>query len=163
MGAIEMHDPNAAIRSTTIKTGGNYWTRISQKNLLSKSVRAILTKESIDTETAQAFDLLDALSRSGSLSIACSELHVVVCATHRFERSVMNTVIVDNVNPIEKLELSTLLMASTILGRPARDLIRDSGGANNNALERLEASFPKLLGAPDGGDNSGDGSTEDGQ
>merc|ERR1739848_637993 len=129
--AIELHDRNAAIRSTTIETNNN-WTRISQKNLLSKSVEERLSEDAVATETSRAFDLLDAMSRSGSLSIPASELHVVICATHRFEKSVMETVLLDNVNPIEKLELSTLLMASTILNTPVHDLV---GGSS---LERLE-------------------------
>jgi hypothetical protein len=84
--------------------------------------------------------LLDALSRSGSLAISFSELHVVICATHSFEKNVMETVIEDNINPIEKLEMSTLLMASTILDIPVRDLIR-----KEDERERLALSFPRLL------------------
>jgi len=140
--AIELHDRNAALRSTTIETANSDWTRIRQKNLLSKAVTGCLTKCDIASEKSRAFDLLDALSRSGSLEIPFSELHVVICATHRFEKNVMETVIQDNINPIEKLEMSTLLMASIILDIPARDLIR-----SEKERERLEMSFPLLLDA----------------
>merc|ERR1712194_755738 len=92
------------------------------------------------SEKKKAFDLLDALSRSGSLAISFSELHVVICATHSFEKNVMETVIVDNINPIEKLEMSTLLMASTILDIPVRDLLH-----KEEERERLAVSFPRLL------------------
>ena len=137
--AIELHDKNASIRSTTIGIGKD-WTRNRQKNLLSKPETSSLEESEIASEKARAFDLLDALSRSGSLEIPFSELHVMICATHSFEKNVMDTVIKDNVNPIEKLEMSTLLMASTILGVPARDLIR-----HGEDLQRLENSFPLLL------------------
>lgn len=56
-----------------------------------------------EEEKKQAFDLLDALSRSGSLDVDYASLHVVVAATHCFAESLMNTVVKDNINPIEKV------------------------------------------------------------
>ncbi|MGK3741120.1 MAG: hypothetical protein ACI90V_007970 [Bacillariaceae sp.] len=137
---IEMHDKDGALRLTTVETSKDGWTRNRQKNLLTKSESHILTTTDIASEKSKAFDLLDALSRSGSLAISFSELHVVICATHSFEKNVMETVIEDNINPIEKLEMSTLLMASTILDIPVRDLIR-----KEDERERLALSFPRLL------------------
>mmetsp|Transcript_20808 Transcript_20808/g.57803 ORF Transcript_20808/g.57803 Transcript_20808/m.57803 type:complete len:1057 (+) Transcript_20808:140-3310(+) len=140
--AIELNGKDASIRSTTIKTATEGWIRYRQPNLLAKVQKGIITSGGINNERNRAFDLLDALSRSGSLDIAFSELHVLLCATHRFEKSVMETVIQDNINPIEKLELSTLVMASTILDFPARDLIR-----NETNRRRLAESFPVLMAA----------------
>ncbi|OEU13881.1 hypothetical protein FRACYDRAFT_262424 [Fragilariopsis cylindrus CCMP1102] len=137
---IEVHDKDGALRLTTVETSKDGWTRNRQKNLLTKSEKHILTTTDIASEKSKAFDLLDALSRSGSLAISFSELHVVICATHSFEKNVMETVIKDNINPIEKLEMSTLLMASTILDIPVRDLIR-----KEEECERLAVSFPRLL------------------
>ncbi len=54
--------------------------------------------------------------------------------------NVMSTVVSDNINPIEKLEGSTLLLASAMHGVPARELIRDAG-----ELQRLEGAMPLLL------------------
>ena len=95
----------------------------------------------IKVEKEKVFDLLDALSRSGLLPSSCLELHVMICVTHCFEKDVVGTVIQDNNNPIEKLEMSTLLIASIIHGVPANTLIRDA-----NETHRLTASFPALLG-----------------
>jgi hypothetical protein len=138
--AIELHDKNTALRSTTVETTNSGWTLIRQENLLSESKSRILRKHEIGKEKSRAFDLLDALSRSGSLEIPFSELHVLICATQEFEKTVMETVIQDNINPIEKLEVSTLLMASTILGLPSTDLVR-----SGTDRKRLELSFPMLL------------------
>jgi hypothetical protein len=141
--AIELHDKNAALRSTTIKTADSNWIRTRKESLLSKIPKTMpLGKDLIASEKSRAFDLLDALSRSGSLEIPFSDLHVVICATQRFEKSVMETVIEDNINPIEKLEMSTLLMASTILDIQAQDLIR-----SGDERKRLEVSYPLLLGS----------------
>jgi len=137
--AIENNGEGSALRSTIIKTRDT-WTRHRQENLLTASKDEVLTTEDLKKEKHKAFDLLDALSRSGSLPIQYSELHVIVALTHCFDKSVMETVICDNVNPIEKLELSTLLLASAIHGVPAREMIKDDG-----ELLRLKGSFPLLL------------------
>ena len=137
--SVERNGEAASLRSTTIKTGSN-WTRNRQANLLSKPERHDLDADLIRKEKSKAFDLLDALSRSGSLAIAHSELHVVVAMTHCFEKDLMGTVICDNVNPIEKLEGSTLLLASAVHGVSAGELVRDA-----NELQRLRMTIPRLL------------------
>ncbi|KAG7365189.1 hypothetical protein IV203_038392 [Nitzschia inconspicua] len=139
-GAIEKCNADFALRSTTIKTGDR-WKRVRRENLLSQPISSTLNDDQIKIEKNKAFDLLDALSRSGSLPISHSELHVIVCVTHCFDKNVMDTIIEDNVNPVEKLEWSTLLLASTIHGVPARTLI-----SHDSDRMRLGASFPKLLG-----------------
>ena len=136
---IESSGGGSALRATTIKTG-NTWVRNRQENLLTQPKKTNLSVDIIKKEKNKAFDLLDALSRSGSLAIAYSDLHVVVALTHCFDKDVMNTIIRDNVNPIEKLENSTLLLASAVHGLPPRELIRDVG-----ELQRLEGSLPLLL------------------
>uniref|UniRef100_A0A7R9ZNR5 Uncharacterized protein n=1 Tax=Craspedostauros australis TaxID=1486917 RepID=A0A7R9ZNR5_9STRA len=138
--SMEKYDPDNALRSTIIKTSAS-WTRKRKASLLTKAESSVLTSSEIKTEKDKAFDLLDALSRSGSLSIDCSSLHVLVCVTHCFENDVMGTVIQDNVNPIEKMERSTLLIGSAIHGVPAHNLVTDAGGN----LNRLRSSFPLLL------------------
>merc|ERR1719310_193634 len=137
--SVERNGEAASLRSTTIKTGSN-WTRNRQANLLSNPERQGLDADLIRKEKSKAFDLLDALSRSGSLAIEHSELHVVIAMTHCFEKDLMGTVICDNVNPIEKLEGSTLLLASAVHGLLARDLVRDA-----NELQRLRTTMPCIM------------------
>ena len=76
---------------------GEQWTIRSQETLLSKLEQHHLDQAAQKAERDKAFDLLDALSRSGSLPVACAELHVLVAATHCFDKSLMNTIIQDNV------------------------------------------------------------------
>lgn len=120
---FEQHDVDGALRATTIKAGGT-WQKRSQKALLAKPTSATLLEAEQKREKAAAFDLLDGLSRSGSLSIECATLHVILCSTHCFDESLIDTVVVRNVNPIEKLERSSLLIAETILDVPAAHLLR---------------------------------------
>jgi hypothetical protein len=111
-----------------------------QDNLLTPIKASNLSPSDIETEKKKAFDLLDAISRSGTLPIACAELHVIVGVSHCFDNDLMGTVIQDNINPIEKCERSSLMIASTIYGEPANTLVVDE-----QQLERLTGSFPLLF------------------
>ena len=137
--AVEKSGADASLRSTVLKTSDN-WVRNRQENILAKSKTWNLNSSDIRAEKNKAFDLLDALSRSGSLPIKHSDLHVMVAVTHCFEKDVIDTVIQDNIDPIEKIEMSTILFVSTIYGTPWRELIKDS-----EELKRLEGSVPLLL------------------
>ena len=136
---VEKHDADGAMRSTVIKTGP-VWDRNRKPNLLLPSSHSKLGAKEIKSENDKAFDLLDALSRSGTLPISCSELHVVVCLTHCFEKDVVGTIIKDNINPIEKLEMSTILLASAIHGVAPQKVIRDPKDTS-----RLSTSFPEIM------------------
>ena len=138
-GKLERLDTSGALRSTIVKAGPQ-WTRSRQDNLLTDAKTSALGKDEIENEKKKAFDLLDAISRSGTLPIACSELHVFVAVSHCFENDVMGTVIEDNVNPIAKVERSALLLASTTFGVATSDLI-----ANERDVERLTSTFPQLF------------------
>jgi hypothetical protein len=136
---FEQHDSDSSMRATILETS-RPWKRLRQENLLSKAKQSALNNDECKSEMDKAFDLLDALSRSGVLPISFAELHVIVAVTHCFENDVMGTVVQDNVNPIEKVEKSTLMVASTIHGEKAQQLI---GPATD--LQRLTAALPELM------------------
>lgn len=52
----------------------------------------------------------------------CAALHVVMSATHCFEDSLMDTVVRGNVNPIERVELTMLVMGTVIHGVASSEL-----------------------------------------
>ena len=66
-------------------------------------------KDSKDAKN-HAFDLMDALSKSRVFAFERCELHVVLAATHCFDKNLIETVIQDKVNPISRVERSTLLL-----------------------------------------------------
>jgi hypothetical protein len=143
---LEALDSDGALRSITIKAS-DQWSRRRQENLLLSATTTVLTGDDISHETKRAFDLLDCLSRSGTLPIACAELHVFVAVSHHFEKECVQTIVQDNVNPIAKMERSALILASTTFGVSPDHLIQhphDTG--------RLRAAFPHLfLALEDGG------------
>ena len=73
------------------------------------------------------------------LSVDSAELHVVIASTHCFDKGLMMTVIQDNVNPIEKVERSSLIIASTIQQKPPVELIQ------GEQRERIGLYSPMLL------------------
>lgn len=90
-------------------------------------------------EKNKAFDLLDALTKSGCLDIVQAEFHIVIASTHCFDKTLLDTVVQDNVNPIEKVERSVLIVASTIFDKPVEQLIRPE------QLERVRTYSPQLF------------------
>merc|ERR1719210_1476663 len=110
---FERLDCNGTCRSTIISPS-NTWTKRSQKALLAKPALTKLGSSEQKQEKDAAFDLLDALTKSGGLQVEHASLHVVVAATHCFDQTVMDTVVQENTNPIEQVERSTLIMASTV-------------------------------------------------
>mmetsp|Transcript_70974 Transcript_70974/g.179632 ORF Transcript_70974/g.179632 Transcript_70974/m.179632 type:complete len:150 (-) Transcript_70974:333-782(-) len=135
---FEVLDVDHALRPTIISPG-KVWTKRTQKSLLAKPTESILGSDEIKDEKDSAFDLLDALTKSGALPIEHAALHIVVAATHCFDKTVLEAAVQDNVNPIEKVERSTLIMASTVHALPPVRLIREAQQA------RVKAASPALF------------------
>jgi hypothetical protein len=119
---FEKLDKHSALRPTTISVG-QIWQRTSSKSLLSAPVTADVAAEEQLKEKSKAMDLLDALSRSGDLTLENCFLHVIVAATHCFEKSLMESLVRQNINPIEHMERSSLMISSTVHAVPFQALI----------------------------------------
>jgi hypothetical protein len=137
---FEAFDKDGLLRPTIINPG-DVWTKKSQKALLGNPQTSKLYSDEQKSEKQKAFDLLDALTRSGALPVDHASLHVVLAATHCFDKTVVDTVVQDNVSPIEKVEHSTLIMASTLQRKPASQLVQPS------QLPRLQDASPLLFSA----------------
>jgi len=131
-------DPDAAVRPTIIKPG-KLWQKTYRKSLLSDEASKTLTKSEQKKEKNTAFDLLDALTRSGVLSVDQASFHVVLGATHCFDATLMNTVIQQNINPIERVERSILITSTVIHAQNPAVLLRPS------QLERVQKCSPSLF------------------
>jgi hypothetical protein len=148
----EALDPSAALRPTII-TPGATWLKKAQGALLASKKPPTTTSLGEDgqaSEKAKAFDLLDALSRSGALPLKHSSLHVVVCATHAFDDSVVDTVVCKNVNPIERAERSALIMAAAVHGLPSTGTEGYSALVKPESIGRVAELSPLLFGGAAG-------------
>ncbi|CAK0819700.1 unnamed protein product [Prorocentrum cordatum] len=135
---FEALDTDSALRPTII-TPGDLWRKRSQRALLAKPSDATLDGDEQKRERVAAFDLLDALTKSGALPVEAASLHVLVAATHCFDKSVTDTVVQDNVSPIEKVERSSLITAATVHQVPVAALLEGS------QLSRVRSSCPALF------------------
>lgn len=119
--AFNRLDVDHAVRPTIIKPG-DQWQRARQRTFILRTEKPkmeLLSFEDLDKERNAVFDLLDALTRSGALPIEDAAVHIVIGASHSFDDTVMNTVVQHNRNPIESIERSSLIMASTIFCAPS--------------------------------------------
>jgi hypothetical protein len=108
------------LQQTAIETG-EVWM---QRNVMSKNTMKEIGKSEQEINTKKAMDLLYALSRSGSLPIQFSGLHAMVGVTHCFAQNLMDTLVLDNVDPIKQLSDSTLFLASVIHDTPLDSLTK---------------------------------------
>ena len=137
-GRIERLDRGGTLRPTVISVGA-VWHKSSRPGLLGATRSSTLGEAQQRGEKERAFGLLDALTRGGGLALQETALHVVVAATHHFDKSVMQTVVQDNANPIESVERSALILASVVHRVPVRQLLGDTD------WHRISASSPALL------------------
>ncbi|KAJ9471537.1 hypothetical protein DIPPA_70005 [Diplonema papillatum] len=128
----------ACIRPTIIKPADS-WTKRYQPKLLSDVKTTQVGSDLQTKEKSKAFDLLDALTRSGVLTIEESSMHIVLGATHCFDETLVDTLVVKNVNPIEHVERSMLIVASTLFGQQPRDLVKEA------VVDRVEKYSPMLF------------------
>ena len=131
-------DPDSALRATIINTSDK-WAKTSQKGLMQSPSTSSLDAGALDQERNAAFDLLDALSRSGASVLEDVSLHVVIASTHNFDLSLMDTVVKGNVNPIERVERSALILASTLHRTSTAHLLK------RDQLVRVQGSSPSLF------------------
>ena len=136
---FDQYDKFNALRATKVKLG-SAWRKTFQRGLLSKPQTESFSKEAQRKERSRAFDLLDALSKSGGLTLSGCTLHIVLAATHCFDLDLLNTVVQDNINPIERVETSNLIMAATIFGQAAQSLVLP-----HHAARLAGAELPGLL------------------
>ena len=127
----ERLDPSGALRPAII-TPSSRWTKTSQKSLTNPKSES--TTCDLEKEKSEAFDLLDALTKSGAITMEAAELHVVVASSHNFCDSLIDTVINKNVNPVEKLERSCLIVASTIHGLVPAEILRGGEAGREHLL-----------------------------
>lgn len=90
------------------------WSRTRQKSLLTPQTKSFLSSDDSSKEKFKAFELIDALTKSGGLTIDHASFHAIVSTQHAFDKTLMNTIIQDNINPISKLEVSSLTVAATL-------------------------------------------------
>ena len=138
---LEKLDGDGALRPVIINVGQR-WEKRHKSGLLAPMETAVLGVAEQKLERNTCYDLLDALTKSGSsgYQIEGASMHVIIASTHCFEKSVMNTLVQDNVNPIAKVEHSQLIVASQIFGKSVDELLEPGA-----TVERIQGQSPALF------------------
>jgi len=103
-----------AVHSCIIKTSIPW--KLSKRGAIDgdDTIAHELQEEEIKSETSRALDLLDLLSRSGTLSLSHVDHHVIMGKSHWFEHSIMETLVQQNLNPLSCLERSAVIFSETL-------------------------------------------------
>jgi len=136
--ALERLDTDGALRPSIINVG-KAWSKRSQAGLLAAASTRTLGVDEQKLEKNTCYDLLDALTRSGGLEVGDAALHIVVSTTHCFARNLMDTLVKDNLNPIEKVEHTQLIVASQIFQKSASELLK------KEEVDRVKRNSPTLF------------------
>lgn len=126
---FEEIDENGAVRPAIINVSDR-WSKRYQQALLAPYQVTDLDLDSQLLEREQCFDLLDALSKSGGLPFEGVDLHCIVGFNHCFDKTVIDTLVQDNVNPIERVEQSQLIIASTLFEKSVAEMVKPSSLAS---------------------------------
>ena len=144
-GKFDKLDPEGAVRPTILKFEGDWWMK-SFESLLSLPKFESMGKEKQGKQKDKAFDLLDSITRSGAIPYVGGQLHVVTVLTHCFDDSLINTLWLESVNPIERVEATGLIAASVIHQVSPSEMVVDSAREkiekySRGVFEALEAEF----------------------
>lgn len=119
---LEKFDNESAVRPTIIRCSDDPWYKKEKIGLTQPIYSHKIENEGKREEKQKAFDLLDALTRSGLLTCEDAELHIILANTHCFGNSLMNG-IVNGENPIDKVEKTALILTSTLHKEIPKNLI----------------------------------------
>ncbi|MBX9694011.1 MAG: hypothetical protein K2Z81_16620, partial [Cyanobacteria bacterium] len=99
---------------------GPSWQKTSQASLLSKPVVSTVT----EADKKQGLSLLQAVTRGGELPLSGAHMHVLLVATHCYDQSLLGMVLHGRANPMDLIDRSSILMATTIKQKSVRSLLR---------------------------------------
>ena len=131
--------PDLSLQTSTMYCGTEITRKGCDGKILSKEQTKKLSSSDITPLHQQAMSLLDGLTKGGAVPLQAVDLHVISSTAHYFDKTLLNIVIQDNTNPVEKVELSTLLVASSIRGKPIPEIV------NQNQVPRIQEFNARAL------------------
>ena len=138
--SIAKYDEDAPLRPTILSIG-DQWIRTTKNGLLSPlTTDSIFGPEKRKIEKNRAYDLIDSLTNSGVLTLDGCSLHVMLCATHCFDKTLLNVIVRDNVNPIETVERSAMIVACTVQMAKSEEMVLEG-----EERRRMELYSPSLF------------------
>ncbi|KAI8896915.1 hypothetical protein BC833DRAFT_595635 [Globomyces pollinis-pini] len=114
---FEKYQKEGSIQSMIFETKSP-WKKSSYKGLISKKETKLLHNEEQLSCKTKALDLIDALTKSGGLSIQDCSVHIFLGCVHKFDQTLMQTLVEKNCNPIDLITETVKTMAGVIHNVP---------------------------------------------
>ena len=103
-----------ALRPLTLKTGDS-WSKLKYSSLLDSQGKMIsLSGPSLKSEKEAAFNLLDALTKSGTVPLKEASVAIIFGFSHSWAESILRTVAKRNRNPLEIATNTAIELARTL-------------------------------------------------
>ena len=118
---LERECEGVCVRPTGIIVGN--CSQTSQKGLLGKPISSSLSNSDLMNKKYSTLRLLSYLTKHGVVPIQYSTMHVFMATTHRFDKTLMNVLVQDNINPITLVERSAQLIAAAIHNIQPNDVL----------------------------------------
>jgi hypothetical protein len=122
---FHQYDPSGSVRPTIINIG-KIWKKETRQSILAPFVTKFLANDEQLKAKNEAFQLLDCLTKSGSICVTHCQFHILISSTHCYNDTLLNSVIQHNSNPIEEIERSSLIIASIIHQERSWNMINES-------------------------------------
>ena len=132
----------AALCPTRVEVGDT-WIKTHAPNILAPITRVSVDAEKQKVAKRGAFDLIDALTRTGALPFDDAKLHIMMITTQNFSSTLVDTCIIENVDPIQRVERAMMLVGANLF-KPTKvsELVKPQHAARFALLDQQALEAP---------------------
>ncbi|KAJ9460387.1 hypothetical protein DIPPA_02834 [Diplonema papillatum] len=132
--------PFGAVNPVLVRAGDTWVLNSTSGKLLAPPSTILLSTEKQLNHKLQTMSLLDSLTRTGTLPLVDTVLHIIASNVSAFDKDLMDTLTQDNVNPIDQAELSLIAAACALYGQPPGHYLNSEAAHEENDSSEVAAA-----------------------